>query len=130
MSDCSDGAQKVETENVVDTIKETSSTPTEQVVEDDQEYFDNSFDIFNVDRILMTNQALQQVSIYRGVHHRLHQHYLQVEQLLSQLQECERLYPSTRHLVSTNSAWDEKKFQNRSNHICLLKSYLDLFVFH
>ena len=47
MSNCSDGAQKVETENVVDTIKETSSTPTEEVVEDDQEYFDNSFDIFN-----------------------------------------------------------------------------------
>ena len=67
MSDLSDEGQKVETEIVQSTNKAESSITTGK---DDQEYYDSSFDIFNVDRISMTNQSLQQVDINRDVNHR------------------------------------------------------------
>ena len=130
MSDLSDEGQKVETEIVQSTNKAECSITSGK---DDQEYYDSSFDIFNVDRISMTNQSLHQVDINRDVNHRDHHHYLQVEQLLLQLQECERLYPSTRQLVSTNTAWGDTEFQNRSNkfdiNIFFVKSKFDFVVF-
>ena len=60
----------------------------------------------------MTNKALKQVNLVQEFL-ALFTTGFQVEDLLTGIEDCERLFPSTRHLVTANISWGEEEFQTR-----------------
>ena len=82
----------------------------------DEEHCD-SLEIFCQHRISSTNQALQQVLQFI-IESNSHQKTIQVQDLLRRIENCENLFPSSRHLENTNSAWGEEDFKMRySDHL-------------
>ena len=70
------------------------------------EYCD-SLEVYCQKCISSTQQALHQVTII------VLNTKLQVANLMVKLENCENLFPSSRHLVDTNQSWGDKEFKMR-----------------
>ena len=90
-----DDRQDTLTEDSVDTVDGVTVSRME-ALEEENDVICDSLDIWCPQRISSTEKALREV-----------------EDVLNKLDNCEKLFPSSRILVANNEAWRDKEFKAR-----------------